>query len=146
MANLPEFPEDHPDALEDSRKSSESNEDDLRGIGAAFGLAVCLWPVGLFVGAMRWNIAPTLDTDLNWIFTKFCDTVLLFCAALPLTALLPGKIGNAIARRVIGGVGRVLLVAIWIGLVVVVVGALCAIAYIAWSIWEFIADYAHQLL
>jgi hypothetical protein len=136
-----EFQDDRPEPLKDEPDQKFDPTifgEGFRGIGAAIGIAVFLLPVALMVGVMRWNIASTLDADLKWIFTRFCDTVLIFCIALPLCPLLPGEWGGKLSSRVFKGLFRLLWVAKWIGILVFVAASLASFAYIFWMIWKLV--------
>ncbi len=136
------FPEDRPERSEDEPVSpSEPFElgEDQKGIGLAIGLAIFLLPVGLMVGVMRWNIAPTLDADLEWILTKFCDTVLVFCIVFPICPLLPGDWGSRLSRRVFKGLFRMLTFAKWVGILAFASAALAAFGYIFWMLWRLVS-------
>jgi hypothetical protein len=111
---------------------------DQKGLRLSLALVLFLLPVGLMVGAMRWNIGSTLDADLKWIMTKFCDTVLLFCIALPLCPLLPGDWGSKLSQRVFRGLFKLLTVAKWIGILVFVTAAVISLGYCGWLIWTTI--------
>ncbi len=137
-----DFQEDRPEPLKaepDQKLSPIAFGEDAKGIGPAIVIAVVLLPVGLMVGAMRWNIAPTMDADLKWILTRFCDTVLVFCIALPICPLLlPGDWGSKLSARVFKGLFRLLTVVKWIFILIFVAASLASFGYIFWLIWKLV--------
>ena len=136
---IEDFDEDRPESLKDEpNRDSFALDADAKGIGLAIGLAVALLPVGLMVGVMRFSIAPTMDADLKWILTRFCDTVLFFCIALPICPLLPGDWGSKLSRRVFKALFRLLTVVKWIGILIFVAAALASFAYIFSMIWKLV--------
>ncbi len=133
-----DYVEDTP-GLEREGEDSKSIDGDVKtGIGETLVMGCILWPLAAAMIWWRGVITAQLDRDLQWIATRFCDTVILFAVVMPLCFLVPSRWAQKLADRLMLNVWRIGKFVMWVFIIAFWVGAAVSIAWIGRELYRMI--------
>ncbi len=133
-----DYAEDTP-GLEREGEGSRSIDIDVKtGVGETLAMGCVLWPIAAGMIWWRGVMVGQLDRDLQWIVTRFCDTVILFAVCVPFCFLVQSRWTQRLADRLMMSVWRIGKFVMWLFIIAFWLGAAVSIFWIGSELYRMI--------